>query len=191
MKNSILIFLVVGLLSCSEEDQNNPSQSTLDPFVTETGGICGTADQSYHDVATMDVHVKNDEVTISNWEDQPPTASPISTNFFDCTMTCDPGSVGRFNITSGSGEVFPKPQVGPRCFGLKLNHTALNTDAFTKLVCPDADPIVDNAAPFDFTDEMELRFGRFSPIANATRWAIWTLRDANTQITSTRLIPGI
>jgi|SRR5690606_34335268 len=110
-----------------------------------------TIDQSYYDVATVDVQVKGQTVTVSNWVNSVPEASPSSAPLANCIVRCDPGSTGRLHVTGGSGFVVQSP-AGHPAFTVSLNHSGLYTGASQAVECPGGDPLPTDAIPIDFVD---------------------------------------
>lgn len=111
-----------------------------------------TIDQDYYDWATVDVQVKGETVTVSNWVNSVPEASPLSAPLASCIVRCDAGPTGRLNVTGGSGDVVAQSANGLRGFVVHLNHTGLYTGASTTVECPGGEPLPTDAIPLDLVD---------------------------------------
>ncbi|MBA4056971.1 MAG: hypothetical protein C0490_19810 [Marivirga sp.] len=102
---------------------------------------CGYEGQIYQDAVEVDVKVKEEEVSVSNIVNHIPNISPRTIPIVGgCDLTCDPGSLGVYNVISGSGSI--ADQDGNYRFEVDLVHAATGTGGFGMLECPGAPPIV-------------------------------------------------
>ena len=114
---------------------------------------CGYQGQTFHDVVEMDVRVKGETVSVSNIVNQEPSVNPLTISVVGCSLTCEPGSTGVLNVTSGSGKVYPAVfEEDQWRFEVHLVHKGSNTGAVTTMACPDIDPIVAHGEPDDHTE---------------------------------------
>jgi hypothetical protein len=108
-------------------------------------GITATGDQSYNDVVELDVHVKDETVSVDNIINRAPTITPGSVKVFECTYTVDTGPTGTLNVVSGSGTV----KKSARVFSVTLEHQGLLNGTTLTISCPGIAPIVTPAQSVD------------------------------------------
>jgi hypothetical protein len=114
---------------------------------------CGYVGQIEYDAVEVDVHIQDDSVSVDNIVNHPPTISPATMAVFNCSLTCNLGSTGHFNVISGTGKVEPGPGVDDELqFYVELENADSGKGWFSNLKCPKADSIVARTPPYKHTD---------------------------------------
>lgn len=128
--NKVILFKYVKIID--EYNYTLSIEETLLKYIT-----C-PREATFKDVVEMDVKVKGENVTVSNFKNNPPTLNPTTFYSGTCTVTCNPGTIGALNVTSGTGERWPArdPSDGYYRFNLHLNNESQGNGAFTTLACP-------------------------------------------------------
>jgi hypothetical protein len=90
---------------------------------TNLSNTSGVYDDKYHDEGTLQVDVKNIQVTVSNFKNQAPTVTPSSGSGGGEKAQWMPDGIGVINVIGGQGVVIPPDSTGYRHVAMTFTHT--------------------------------------------------------------------
>lgn len=113
---------------------------------------CGYQGQVFQDAVKMDVHVKGEVVSVLNIENQEPSVNPLTMSVFGCSLTCEPGSIGELNVTSGTGKITKTRDRW--LLELDLQNRGLTEGGVITFSCPESEDVIQQRQAFDHAEHL-------------------------------------